>query len=257
MHESICDTAMRPKLTRPESPAIINFAEMLYQLFPDFIPTRTLYIDLEGRQSGSEDILSLYWPAVAGNRRFSWLKRNASSGIQLEDFYSILDRIGANKPRWVMVFSAGKEEPDEQVRLNHLFGRNVFPGSRWVNLHHVVQKSRALKLCIREHRNVWHCSDKKRVRYSLEALEWEFGIIRPTHIRGHNNCYQDQDGKPGLMQVLSSAKKSIEGSASQTEEKYLQDYCKSDVRNMFLISAACERALFTRGDRKSRRRSMG
>lgn len=248
---------MRPKTTQPNGPAVIGFAETLYRLFPDFVPTRTLYIDLEGRQSGSEDILSLYWPAVAGDRRFSWLKRNASSEIEVKDFESILNRVGASKPRWVMVFSAGKEEPDEQLRLNQLFGRSMFPGSCWVNLHHIVQRSRALKLCIREHRNVWHCNDKKRVRYSLEALEWEFGIIRPPDIRAHSNCYQDQGGRSGLMQVLSTAKKSIEGSASQAEENYLQEYCKSDVRNMFLISAACERALFTKDSRKSRRRSMG
>ena len=248
---------MRSKTTPPADSPVMHFAETLYRLFPEFIPTQTLYIDLEGRQSGSEDILSLYWPVVAGNRRFSWLKRRTTSGIQLKDFNSVLHRIGADKPRWVMVFSAGKEEPDEHLRLNQLFGRNIFPESCWVNLHHVVQRSRVLKQCIREHRYVWHCNDQKRVRYSLEALEWEFGIIRPPHTRAHNNCYQDQDGQPGLMQVLSSAKKSIEGLASQTEEKYLQEYCKSDVRNMFSVSAACERALFTKDERKSRRRSMG
>ena len=64
--------------------AIREFAETLFGLYPDFIPTQALYIDLEGRQSGSEDILSFYRPALPGSVRFSWMTRSEASGIDLK-----------------------------------------------------------------------------------------------------------------------------------------------------------------------------
>ena len=47
------------------------FAKELFNLYPDFVPTQALYLDLEGRKNGSEDILSMYWPVLRGTERFS------------------------------------------------------------------------------------------------------------------------------------------------------------------------------------------
>ena len=112
-----------------------------------------------------------------------------------------------------------------------------------------------MKASIRGNRNVWHCRDRSRVRYSLEVLEWEFGIKRPANIRSHSNCYKDVDGAPGEMEVLSLVQKSIDGLASEQEDLTLRHYCEADVKNMFDIASSSEHLIFSRDERRSRRRS--
>ena len=234
--------------------AIKRFAETLFGLCPDFIPTQALYIDLEGRQSGSEDILSFYRPALPGSTRFSWMTRSETSGLDLKGMEAHLDSIGLNNPKWIVVYSAGQSSPDERSRVIDLLGQDPFPDSEWINLLHIVQQCTEIKRSIRDHRHVWYGTDQIRVRYSLEALEWEFGIERPIELRSHSNRYRDLDGASGQMEVLSIATRFIQGTASEDEELCLRRYCESDVRSMYEISYACEQVLFNKIERSIRRR---
>ena len=229
------------------------FAKNLFDRHPTFIPTQALYVDLEGRQHGSEDILSLYWPVLPSAARFSWLTRTEGNPLELEHFLHHVETIKAKKAKWIVVFSSGGDSPEERLRLADLFGRDPFPDSEWINLHQILSKSRHTKASIRQNRNVWFCRDRSRVRYSLEALEWEFGIERPSNIRSHSNCYKDMGGMSGQMEVLSMVQRVMNGSASENEELCLSQYCESDVKNMFEIASASEFILFSKLDRRSRR----
>jgi hypothetical protein len=91
-----------------------QFAATLFDIYPSFVPTQALYLDLEGRKNGSEDVLSLYWPVTSGSERFSWLKRTCDVGLHLEQFVDHLQVTGAGIARWVVVYSVGGEEPEEQ-----------------------------------------------------------------------------------------------------------------------------------------------
>jgi len=230
-----------------------QFAETLFGLYPDFLPTQGLYLDLEGNGSGSENILSFYWPALPSARRFSWIRRSESTDIGYAEIKTHIDSIGAFRARWVVVYSAGQESPDERERLIGLLGQDIFPEGSWINLLHVTQQSPAIKSSIRDHRNVWYARDQIRVRYSLEALEWEFGIERPVNIRSHSYRYRDLDGGPGHMEVLATAQRSMLESATEEEEQSLRDYCEADVKNMFQVAYASEQLLFTRSERRNRR----
>ena len=232
-----------------------RFAKALFDIYPAFVPTQALYLDLEGRNHGSEDIVSLYWPVRTGSERFSWLKRTCDAGLRLEQFVNHLEATGAGAAKWVVVYSAGGEEPEEQRRLIDLFGKDPLPNLDWINLHFAVQMCQPLKASIRRNRNVWYCRDRSRVRYSLEALEWEFAIKRPTNIRSHSNCYKDMGGRSGQMEVLSIAQSVMNGSASEHEELCLSQYCEADVKNMFQIAYTSERMIFSRNERRSRRSS--
>ena len=231
-----------------------QFAETLFGLHPDFVPTQGLYLDLEGNGSGSENILSFYWPVLPGADRFSWMKRSESFDIGPVEMEAHLDWIGASRARWIVVYSAGQESPDERARLIGLLGEDPFPKSSWINLLYVVQQSKDMKRSITEHRNVWYGADRIQVRNSLEALEWEFGIERPINIRSHSNCYRDLDGGHGDMQVLATAQRSISESATEEEEQSLREYCEADVRSMFEIAYTSEKLLFTQRERQDRRR---
>jgi len=138
--------------------------------------------------------------------------------------------------------------------VTDLLGRDPFPDSEWVNLLHVVQQCPAIKGSIRDHKHVWFGADRIRVRYSLEALEWEFGIERSIGIRSHSNRYRDLNGGPGQMEVLSTANRVIQGTASGDEELRLRRYCESDVKSMYEISYASEQMLFDRKQRTARRK---
>ena len=232
----------------------IQFAKKLFDLYPDFIPTQALYIDLEGRKNGSEDLLSFFRPALPGPTRFSWITRSETSEIDLKAMKTHLDSIGATTPKWIVVYSGGQASPDERSRVTDLLGRDPFPDSEWVNLLHVVQQCPATKGSIRDHRHVWFAADRIRVRYSLEALEWEFGIERSIEIRSHSNRYRDLNGGPGQMEVLSTANRVIQGTASGDEELRLRRYCESDVKSMYEISYASEQMLFDRNQRTVRRK---
>ncbi|MDA1276441.1 MAG: hypothetical protein O2960_20680 [Verrucomicrobia bacterium] len=231
----------------------IRFAETLFNLHPTFIPTQALYLDLEGRKNGMEDVLSLYWPVLPGKQRFSWIKRTESSEIKFPVLGAHLESTGAVAAKWIVVYSGGGENPDERERLVDLLDKNPFPNSEWINMLNVVQHCRELTQSIRDHRHVWYGRDQIRVRYSLEALEWEFGIERPISIRSHSNRYRDLDGEFGRMEVLSATKGSITGTATKDEERSLRDYCKADVRNMYEIAYASEQLLFSRSQRRERR----
>ena len=230
------------------------FARELFNLYPDFVPTQALYIDLEGRKNGSEDILSMYWPVLRRSERFSWFKQADSTDINSRDLEAYLKSNRDASVDSIVVYSGGQESPDERTRLTELLGDNPFPNSTWINLLHVVQQCRGIKASIREHRNVWYGKDQIRVRYSLEALEWEFGIERPANIRSHSNRYKDLNGEFGQMKVLTNAKLSISGSATEDEERALREYCEADVQNMFEIAYASEKLLFTRSERRDRRK---
>jgi hypothetical protein len=231
-----------------------QFAETLFDLYPAFIPTQALYLDLEGRKNGSEDIMSMYWPVLPGAVRFSWIKRSETSEIGVEETKEHLRSIKATDAKWIVVYSAGQALPDERSRVVDLLGQDPFPKSEWINLIHVVQQCKDMKRSITEHRNVWYGADRIQVRNSLEALEWEFGIERPINIRSHSNCYRDLDGGHGDMQVLATAQRSISESATGEEQQSLREYCEADVRSMFEIAYTSEKLLFTQSERQDRRR---
>jgi len=182
------------------------------------------------------------------------MKRSESSNIGPVEMEAHLNSKSASKARWIVVYSAGQESPDERGRLIELLGRDPFPESSWINLLYVVQQCTAIKHSIREHRYVWYGKDQKRVRYSLEALEWEFGIKRSVNIRSHSNLYSDLDDGPGKMEVLATAQRSISASATEEEERFLREYCEADVESMFEVAYASEQLLFTRSERRDRRR---
>lgn len=231
----------------------IQFAETLFDLHPDFIPTQALYLDLEGRKNGSEDIVSMYWPVLPGAERFSWIKRSQTSDIGVNEMELHVQSIKATDAKWIVVYSGGQELPDERSRVVDLLGHDPFPNSGWINLLYVVQQCREMRRSITEHRNVWHGADRIQVRNSLEALEWEFGIERPINIRSHSNCYRDLNGNRGEMQVLATAQRLISGSGTEEEEQSLREYCEADVRSMFEIAYTAEKLLFTQSERRSRR----
>ena len=238
----------------PVTDSKIQFAETLFDLHPAFIPTQALYLDLEGRQNGSEEIVSMYWPVLPGAVRFSWIKRSQTSDIGVQDMALHVQSIKATDAKWIVVYSGGQELPDERSRVVDLLGQDPFPKSEWINLLYVVQQCREMRRSITEHRNVWYGADRIQVRNSLEALEWEFGIERPINIRSHSNCYRDLDGGHGEMQVLATAQRSISGSATEEEEQSLREYCEADVRSMFEIAYTAEKLLFTQSERQGRRR---
>ena len=231
-----------------------EFAKVLFSIYPDFIPTQALYVDLEGRKGGSEDVVSFFRPALRGSLRFSWVTRSEKSEIDDNALKAHLHSIGATIPRWIVVYSGGQKSPDERSRLIDLLGLDLFPDSEWINLLHVVQRCRVVKRSIRDHRYVWFGADRIRVRYSLEALEWEFGIKRPIELRSHSNRYRDLDGEPGHMEVLSPADRVIQGTASECEKRSLRQYCESDVKSMYEISYMSEQAMFNRRERSARRK---
>ena len=238
----------------PVTDSKIQFAETLFDLHPAFIPTQALYLDLEGRQNGSEEIVSMYWPVLPGAVRFSWIKRSQTSDIGVQEMELQVRSIKATDAKWIVVYSGGQELPDERSRVVDLLGQDPFPKSEWINLLYVVQQCREMRRSITEHRNVWYGADRIQVRNSLEALEWEFGIERPINIRSHSNCYRDLDGGHGEMQVLATAQQSISGSATEEEEQSLREYCEADVRSMFEIAYTSEKLLFTQSERQGRRR---
>ena len=210
-------------------------------------------MDLEGRKRGSEDIVSFYRPALSGPVRFSWITRPETSGIDLNAVKAHLDSIGMIDPKWIVVYSAGQSSPDERLRVIDLLGQDPFPDSEWINLLHIVQQCPEIKRLIRDHRHVWYGTDQIRVRYSLEALEWEFGIERPIELRSHSNRYRDLDGAAGNMEVLSVANRLIQGTASEDEEICLRGYCESDVKSMYEISYASEQILLNKIERSIQR----
>jgi len=230
------------------------FAEKLFELYPDFLPTRSLYLDFEGSGSGWELIISLFWPKHREPRRFAWRICRDSKRVTREDVQSALEEleISGSGPSVVVAYSQGGYEPNERERLIDLLGIDPWPKASWVNLLHPFQQCPQMTATIERHRHVVHKKDKSQVRRSLEALEWEFDIIRDQAIRGHNNRYSD--GLDGKMQVLSLAQKYARGGLSDAELKDLKAYCLQDVKSMYRIARTCELGLYGRGQRRERYR---
>jgi hypothetical protein len=169
-------------------------------------------------------------------------------------FYELMQSIKAARTKWIVVFSAGQESPDERDRVVDLLGEDPFPNSDWINLHYALVNCREIKASIRDHRYVWFQNDRTRTRYSLEALEREFSIVRPRSLRSHSYCYLDLEGETGDMEVLALARSVRDGSASEAEELSLKGYCTADVKNMFEIAYSAEQQLYSSAERRLRRR---
>ena len=54
------------------------FASVLFEIYEDFLPTRSLDLDLEGSGSGIEEAISFYWPRNRLPKRFAWAIREES-----------------------------------------------------------------------------------------------------------------------------------------------------------------------------------
>jgi hypothetical protein len=239
------------------NPAQTAFAQKLFELYPTFLPTRSLYLDLEGSGRGIESIASFYWPRNPASSRFTWAVRSTTKPLDTDHFQTAVRALGlaGTEPRWVVVYSQGKYLSDERKRVVDLLGADPWPEAEWVNLLHAFQECREMTDLIRENRNVKYFSDKTQIRRSLESLEWEFGIIRPPSIRSHNNQYSD--GEIGEIRVLDLATKYISGSANQTQANTLGYYCRQDVESMQLIARRCERGLWTSKQRAVRYSQFG
>ena len=76
-----------------------QFAETLFSLHPEFLPTQGLYLDLEGNGSGSENIVSFYWSTLRSGKMFSWLKKSEEANIGPAELKTHLDSIDASRAR--------------------------------------------------------------------------------------------------------------------------------------------------------------
>ena len=222
-----------------------EFARQLFNSYPGFKSTRALYLDFEGG-GGFERILSLFWPQKPGPQRFGLLWRvlaDQSLGLDNAGLERLLELFDCHREllEWVVVFSGGPDRPDEMDRFERVFGGSYFPRATWINLHRVLRDCWRLKRAIREHSFVWFSGDQKRIRYSLEALEWEFGLRRPPNLRSHSNSYCD--GTTGQMNILELEQKAFMGDASEDEVDAILAYCKWDVSSMFRIARQCEKLI--------------
>jgi hypothetical protein len=224
--------------------AQVDYARAFYELYPEFGYTRALYLDFEGSGGGSEKVLSAFWPQYAGNKRFFWIRRRKGRGdLGKGRFKELLRFIEYRRDMldWVVVFSgvasgepaAGR--PAERNRLLDWLGEDPFADVKWANMHAPLgfRQAPVMRRAIRNHRNVWRRGEK-RTRYSLEALEYEFGIRRKPAIRSADNEYKD--GKPGLIKPLETEGRWERGDLTKKEQGVLRDYCKQDVASMFEIA---------------------
>ena len=218
----------------------IDFSKNLFEIYPEFSPESSLYLDFEGTGS-SEKILSLYWPQNNPSRRFRILWRGYTNNRNLSK-ENLLKLVSSFKNidtlKSVVVFSVGDEEPDEKIRFEKLFGNDIFQKTTtWINMHYILKKSPITKKIIRE--NAWakFHKDKKRIRNSLENLEYAFGIKRPPNIRSHTNNYLD--GKKGLMTILKNEQEYFNSQLNISENKHIINYCKQDVESMLVILKWC------------------
>lgn len=84
-----------------------SYVKALFELHPTVIPTQALCLDLEGSGGGSEEILSVYWPFLPSDQRFSWLKRTATTEIDLLSINELVQRIGADRAKSLDALSFG------------------------------------------------------------------------------------------------------------------------------------------------------
>jgi len=221
--------------------AALNFAENLFAVWPDFRPTKALYLDLEGGGGGNEHILSLYWPQLAGDDRFSMLWRGwPSKPMEPDSLDRVLDGLSCNQDNleWLVVFSGGQLNPTEQERFESVFGSGWFPRASWVNLHYPMRQSRLIKQAVREEKWAVRRKDRRRVPYSLENLEYQFGYVRPSRLRAHENIYAD--GDPGECKILETEQNAFEANTQMRGFEVIAEYCSWDVQTMFRIARWCE-----------------
>lgn len=228
------------------------FAEKLFEIYPKFLPTRSLFLDLEGSGNGNERVVSLFWPQNPARTRLGWVVAAPGERIVGTDIQSVIDELDTDleNPNSVVVYSAGRENPDERTRVLDLLGFDPWPQSTWINLLYVTQLCREMSTAIRDHRNVVFRNDRTQVRRSLEALEWEFGIVRTADIRGHSNVYRD--GLAGEMHALQSASDYAAGFLEPEDARSFEAYCRKDVESMFKISRTCDRGIFSSSIRARR-----
>jgi hypothetical protein len=234
--------------------AQVAFAQKMFELYESFLPTRALYVDLEGSGGGIESIASFYWPQNSRSERFTWSVRTPTDPISMSDIQATVADLGlvGSEPGWVVTYAQGRYASEERERIIELLGGDPWPNAVWVNLLHVFQECPEMTRSIKEHRNVRFKRDRTRIRRSLESLEWEFGIVRDPSIRSHSNQYSD--GAEGEISVLSLAKQFIQETISQNDLSSLENYCRQDVESMLKISRMCERGMFDRRERARRYR---
>jgi hypothetical protein len=215
------------------------FAGVLFSAYPDFRPTRALYLDFEG-SLGNERILSLFWPRKLGADRLRLLWRGSEHlTLGKAGLVGTLDELGCDPDSlgYLVVFSGGVTTPDEKVRFEEVFGTGFFSEATWINLHEVLRECPEMMRAIRARRHCWF-TEETRVRYSLENLEREFGIYRPVDLRSHSHSYGD--GSKGLMNVLELVAQVVSGKATEVQAALLTSYCLMDVSSMFKICRACQ-----------------
>jgi hypothetical protein len=221
-----------------------SFSQELFHQHPDLIPTRSLYLDLEGSGGGTDDdsdkgtesVLTVCWPQKGESDRYKRIRRpSRSQPMTQQQLVDVLDELSINRAKLnhIVVFSGGMEEPGEKKRFEKVFGKNIFGNSEWVNLHTVLRKTKQMKLAIRDSRWVW-LTGKTSAHYCLEALEHEFNFRRPVNTRAHSNSYAD--GNPGMIYALKLANSWVDGSATVDDIRLLELYTRQDVEGMFRIT---------------------
>jgi len=230
----------------------LAFAAKLFEVYPKFLPTRSIYVDLEGSGSGNERVVSMFWPQNPSPSRFAWVVAGPGEIIDGSAINTLINNLGADIEtiNSIVVYSAGREDPDERTRVLDLLGHDPWPNATWLNLLYVTQLCTEMRTAIRTHRNVVFHTDRTQVRRSLEALEWEFDIFRASQIRGHNNVYID--GIPGDMHPLQSASDYATGQLGEEGMRWFEAYCRQDVESMFKITRECDRGLHTSTQRRRR-----
>lgn len=224
--------------------AKLQFASKLFDLHDGFRPTKSLYLDFEGSGAGHEAALGLYWPQRKGTERFRLLVSGdddrplSATGLKyaLEDLHCACSEVNS-----VVVFSGGEIESDELHRFREVFGKNhVLAQKTWVNMHVVLRKSSEMKRSVRDHRYVRKIG-RQMAHYSLEALEWEFGIRRCPDLRGHDCTYADQ--ATGNMKILELLKRLRTGDGTDEDSALLEAYCRQDVESLFKVARESEMIL--------------
>ncbi len=155
--------------------------------------------------------------------------------------------------RHIVVFSGGPVIPDEQVRFEEAYGDLWGPSIEWVNLHKELRACYQIRSAIRKHRYVWR-TGRKKGDYSLEALEYEFGISRPDQLRSASKTYRG--GDTGSLSPLEHTKQWIDQTISEDDLTRLQRYTRYDVESMFRIARECELLLFSQHERGARHRDF-
>lgn len=231
---------MRRKAKPLTHSVALDYAENLFATWPEFLPTRALYLDLEGGGSGNEQILSLYSPRLAGSDRFAMLWRGSSDlSMDTNSLTRALRKLAVNQNslKWVVVFSGGQLAPTEKTRFESVFGEQWFPQANWVNLHYPMRKSRKVKKAVRDTRWAVRKKDKIRVPYSLENLEYQFGYVRQPELRAHENIYADRS--PGLCKILEFEQAAFQAKSEMKGYEVIAEYCSWDVQTMFRIARWC------------------